>query len=1228
MKYLSKIYFINSANIPYGQINLDGNVHFTGTQGVGKSTLLRAILFFYTADSLKLGIRQNQDKFERFYFPGPESYIAYEVARDDDRPFTILTNTNHGHIVYHFIDAPFDIAWLRDNQGLVTPNFSDIRVRIGKGIAVSKIINSFTEYRNIIYGNNPSADYSRYALMHSSHYNNLRRIIQNVFLNERVDADFIKKTIIQSIDEDSEPALNLSFFRNQLAHFTEEYNDVLLWFTTDRHNRCIVRDQADTVIGHYHTIENLTQEISRSCRQLNYAIRKAEIEIPQLRNKISQLRQHIAKSQSDISYLSDKYNDDRDKLICKRAVVEDRLRKAETCRRHYIGININEILKLDLQELALVDTRERIKADIATLEKTFGNIVDAYNARMDQLKANFDTYQMGRQAEIDSIATEYNQWYRSLLDERDRAIKQEAKRLDDEADRLGAERQSLADQINELKLKIIRVDAAAPFAQQIESINALVDELRQEQHKLEVSLRDSDKQIAGLEKECEIELIQARNVLDAKQKSFVEQLKELDASIDDDEALLNSFDGSLCQWLEANMPGWESNIGRIAHERAVLYNTSLSPAMAEESSSFYGINIDLSQLEQRIRSPKEIRHDLDALRAKRATVAHDLEQTARQGQAAIDEITERYNRRLRDARNQRGIHSAALRNIPLKIEEAKVNLEKWQKKQREQIDANRAPIIKERDKAIVDLADKDKEIAAFRKSKENAMRRLHKQADDANKQRRNADDLRISEIRAEIASQKAKLKADLMQLEDQCDSELADNGVDKSLRAQRRAELRSVEDLLNKINSNKNTVFEYNKDKRELLDRVDEFKREQRTIEEKLNNLESSYRQKLARLQEQLDKQSAQLKALERTLDDMEQGLEDATFFFNSPAYPDFADRSAEEKSTRSCAGLHSSVITDLASRSQAVNCLKKAVNDFRKNFSPCNTFKFLTDFDTDEDFMNYAANLDDFVANDKITEFTRQTNKIYTDLIRRVAVEYGKLIDKESNINKIIHEINTDFAHKGFAGVIRSIELKLNRNQSSSIIQQIDEIYNYYSLNPFDNGEVNLFSDDKETEAAKRQSIKHLQRLAKILDDHNDVEDIKLSDTFALKIKIEENNNSTGWVDNIRSVGSDGTDILVKAIINILLINVFKKQISRKKGDFRVHCMMDEIGKLAEENVRGILDFAGSRNIYVVNSSPAVNNPLDYSYLYLIKKDDAARTHICQLLTTIPAASSDETDS
>ena len=81
MKYLNKVIFINSANIPYAEIAVDGNVHFTGTQGVGKSTVLRALLFFYNADKHRLGIQQGQKPFDEFYFRQSNSYILYDLIR-------------------------------------------------------------------------------------------------------------------------------------------------------------------------------------------------------------------------------------------------------------------------------------------------------------------------------------------------------------------------------------------------------------------------------------------------------------------------------------------------------------------------------------------------------------------------------------------------------------------------------------------------------------------------------------------------------------------------------------------------------------------------------------------------------------------------------------------------------------------------------------------------------------------------------------------------------------------------------------------------------------------------------------------------------------------------------------------------------------------------------------------------------------------------------------------
>ncbi|MEO7312883.1 MAG: ATP-binding protein, partial [Chitinophagaceae bacterium] len=99
MRFLNKIVFINSATIRYADVLSDGNVHLIGTQGVGKSTLLRAILYFYNADSLKLGINREKKSFAEYYFPFQNSFLIYEVMRETG-PYCIIAFKSQGKVCF------------------------------------------------------------------------------------------------------------------------------------------------------------------------------------------------------------------------------------------------------------------------------------------------------------------------------------------------------------------------------------------------------------------------------------------------------------------------------------------------------------------------------------------------------------------------------------------------------------------------------------------------------------------------------------------------------------------------------------------------------------------------------------------------------------------------------------------------------------------------------------------------------------------------------------------------------------------------------------------------------------------------------------------------------------------------------------------------------------------------------------------------------------------------
>lgn len=86
--------------------------------------------------------------------------------------------------------------------------------------------------------------------------------------------------------------------------------------------------------------------------------------------------------------------------------------------------------------------------------------------------------------------------------------------------------------------------------------------------------------------------------------------------------------------------------------------------------------------------------------------------------------------------------------------------------------------------------------------------------------------------------------------------------------------------------------------------------------------------------------------------------------------------------------------------------------------------------------------------------------------------------------------------------------------------------------------------------------------------------------------------------------------------MVNIMLLNVFKRNASTVFSDFKLHCMMDEIGKLHPNNVAGILKFANDRDILLINGSPTEQDALSYKHIYKLEKDTDSFTRIRRVIT------------
>ena len=466
-----------------------------------------------------------------------------------------------------------------------------------------------------------------------------------------------------------------------------------------------------------------------------------------------------------------------------------------------------------------------------------------------------------------------------------------------------------------------------------------------------------------------------------------------------------------------------------------------------------------------------------------------------------------------------------------------------------------------------------------------------------------SQDAVATERNQEFAAQK-------QQLNEQQKAELAGKGVDTNLLEQYRRALEDLKALLMRIDEERSIVIRYRDTEQNLFAKEPEIKKAIKTIEQRLAMICQRYEDRRTRIGKKCKEMEERRKKVHGELTHRREGL---TLYHqtveNEHLVPDaFLSDDKMKKTEQDCQQLLSQFRGTVNQKRESIDKLKSIVVSFNRNFKPQNAFHFNTMPVTDNDYLEIAADLQDFMDNNKIEEFRRRTSEHYKDILGRISAEIGSLMKRRSDVDGVIQDINRDFIEKNFAGVIKSIELRADES-SDKLMKLLISIHDYAIENAFSIGEMNLL--------VNRKVVDYLKSLSHQLQNEPNRPTVSLGDAFRLQFRVKENDNDTGWVERINNVGSDGTDILVKAMVNIMLINVFKKKAAKKSGDFIVHCMMDEIGRLHPNNIKGILQFANSRNIYLINSSPTSYNPYDYRYTYLLSKH-GIRTRVEKLLKRI----------
>ena len=1202
MQQLKRIILIDTATVPYQEIMLDGNIHFIGTQGVGKSTVLRAILFFYIADTRKLGLSKEQKSFAEYYFPHINSYILYEVEKDD-RLFTVWLLKKQNRLTFRFIDEGYNKDYFIENNKIL--HEEEIIERLTKNnIQVGKPITNYTEYRDMLYG--AKRKNLRYSLLESKTYQNIPRTISNIFMNSSLDASFIKKTIINSLSD--EPYfIDLETYRHHIQTAGKNYYDIVKY--KKHHNKVLnILKQYDAFLAIQDNIISTAWQLGASYNFSKSCNIELEEQIITQKKELAEIEEKFNKVQSNVS-------NELQTLRNKLAVEKNNLKKAREVDKKYKELEIDKILEEYNKKDSYINQKQQLEDQLNALTTKSGSIKSEYDNQLKNIDLN--TRDANQKLEK-QIAEEKEAFYSSKdqiteqFEQRKSEIQQEKKEIIDELNNKINQHQREIDQLNEQEKYLKEKEF---FKSELTNLSSQIQEANKQQYKLNHEL----EQLAQKKNTEELKAKQQENDLEAKFAKDIENHKNRINELTDRENSLSSqlqkYKETFLDYLEQNKPAWRHDIGKVVDDQ-ILLNTQLEPKK-REGKSLYGIEINTDKLEPTLLSEQYLKEQLNNAQDQRKKFTRELEKIYQNKEEELKKLQKKINKTFRDLKNEEEQKKYRLSQSGVKLE----NLNNQWKNLKEEAD-------KEKEKAIKNIkdkiAEKENSLDQIKNKKkdeneyfQNSLADIEKQKTEQISSRKKQRDKAIKNIRKQIDENNKAAEQEKEKITQNRNKALKEKGIDTNTIDDLENRINKLQEKLDFIDKNTQIVFEYRKDQKDYLLQMETFKNSKDQLEAKIKKRESRWKEREKEFYEQINQVKNKKQEIEKQREFHQKQVEwlDQKFKKDS-IYQEFKNyiENNDKYEKEDVETLIDKIRQQKNEENEKANKLRERMANFAGFFDEDNTLQLPVMVQTHNDSIQFAEFLKDIEDNQKITDMELDVTKKYAMMINNIGKDTDELFKKREEIEKVVSKMNTDFRNSNFVGVVRSIELRLQQG-TDPIIHTLRDIQEFRSDNMLTIGENNLFAQDNEN-SGNIKAVELLEELDKRISNHKE-RYVGIEDAFELEFRIRENENDTGWVSRLSNVGSHGTDILVKSMIYINLLNIFKKRESRNKSSTKIHCLIDEVGILHDTNVRGLINFAAERDIYLINSSPNSHNEEDYKHIYQFNKDhETNKTNVFKLLS------------
>jgi len=574
------------------ELDLTGHTQLEGTNGAGKTSLMRLLPLFYGMRPSDIVSKVDQAKnFADYYLPRDSSLLVYEYQRPFGQTCMVVARSDGRAVLYKLIDAAYDSnLFIHDNKCLeikeIERNYRSAGRFCSSFLGVDKyrqVIQKLRSGRKI----KDVRDLQNRFSFSDSATPHIDKVV-NGTIEKNLDFESVKRMLVEiasdhlarnNIDEKEKISLNKEEISHWLADIQasraiQKVADKIALWQTDFTSL----DSLLTKLQHLH-FEMIAHQEKLQVKQQGYQQTKKSTlnELDELEKQLSQssdnLRQEISKlsalieaDQSRIDLL------DQDKLNYEDNDAASFQLQADQAPRFQQQLNeVNEVIAA-------------FEGNISKIQTKFEKLINQVKQqKMADVSANKEQrFSVKENASLQlTVISETQQTQLAMLNEQ----------LNASNLKLNMHKQALENEVQQL-IKQQHNPVLEP---------ELVSAIEENQHSLGQT-HETQSMILAQQNELNSKL----SVLEAQRMQLLDKHKQEGRYLDKIKTQINDIacqllpkEGSLHYFLshEPEASSWKDNIGRLL-STAQLSRTDLTPKWCGLSSNIYGVELDLLQLQE------------------------------------------------------------------------------------------------------------------------------------------------------------------------------------------------------------------------------------------------------------------------------------------------------------------------------------------------------------------------------------------------------------------------------------------------------------------------------------------------------------------------------------------------------------------------------------------------------------------------------------------------------